>query len=646
MHPIRLLAPLLLLAPLAAPAAAQAPVSLGSIFSDHMVLQRGEPVRVWGRAAPGETVTVTLDGQEATAEAGEDGYWQAEFQPHEAGGPYRIEAMAGSGQSAAIEDVLIGDVWLCSGQSNMEYPVYRALNPDSEIANSANDRMRLLTVEKDNQPQPRLELAQPAQWAAAGPDTVRDFSAVCYFFGRELQRQQGVPMGLIDASWGGSQIEAWIGAEHLRTAGDFDAELEMLALRGRDPAAASARFGVAWEDWWQSTHGNAPWEESGEGWAEVPALSDWQSWDDPATQGHLGMLWYRTNVELTAEQAASPATLQLAGIDEVDAAWVNGQLVGNTFGWGTPRSYPLPEGLLQAGENTILVNVLNLWGPGGLVDPDGASEVEFETAPDAALDGEWSYSVVSETGSPPRAPWESIGGLTTLHNAMVAPLGPIPLRGALWYQGESNAGRADQYEALLNALVANWRSQFGADLPVFVVQLPGFGELQSGPVESGWAGVREAQRQVALNDPRVGLVVAIDLGDRFDIHPPNKQAVAARAVRAARSLLHDSPLSPSGAEPAGAIRARDAVTVRFTGTGGGLVAIGDDRPAAFELCAEEAGSCRFADAELEADRVILTGPGVRTASRVRFCWADVPICNLYDATGLPVGPFEIAVSRN
>lgn len=639
----RFLLPLAAGLALPAPALAQEAPRFANVYSDHMVLQRGAPIRFDGTAAPGETVTVQFGSERAEAIAGEDGRWQVAFAPREAGGPYRIEAATADG-AEALDDVLIGDVWLCSGQSNMEYPVYRALNPDSEISAAHHDDIRILTIPHDSRPAPLDDLAEPAGWQPVTPETIRDFSAVCYFFGRDLKTRHDVPMGLIDASWGGSQIEAWIGADGLRSAGGYGEELDMLAAYAGDPGAAMSRFGTIWQDWWRSTRPNTPWTETEGDWTPVPSLSDWRGWEDPQVRDHLGMLWYRTTVELSADQAAAAASLALGGIDEVDTVWINGRFLGNTFGWGVPRRYDIPAGMLQPGENTITVNVLNSWGAGGMTGPADAMAIEFDGADDAAIGEDWHYRVVpAEAGSPPRAPWESVGGLTGMHNGMTAPLERFALAGALWYQGESNAGRPETYRALLDALIADWRRGFGADLPVFVVQLPNFGALQSGPVESGWAQIREAQRDAAAADPRVGLAVAIDLGDRFDIHPPNKQAVAARLVRSAESLLHDGPLSASGAEPAGAVRDRNGVTVSFSGTGGSLTVIGDDRPTAFELCGDEPGSCRFAEARLEGENVILVGPGAGTAARVRFCWADAPICNLYDATGLPVGPFEMDV---
>lgn len=617
---------------------------LGSVFSDHMVIQRGQPIRIWGEAAPGEAVAVYLDGARRAVEADAEGQWLAEFAARAPGEAFTIAAESASGAMAEIENVVIGDVWLCSGQSNMEYPVYRALNPDSEISGSANERIRLLSITHEHTSSPRSRHETAPEWQLASPVSVRDFSAVCYFFGREQEARRDVPIGLIDASWGGSQIEAWLDLEHLREAGDFENQLALLDLHANDPDAAALQFGGIWEDWWHSRQDTTPWQDPGTGWSDVPSLTDWQGWEGTEAPGHLGLVWYRNEIEISAEQAASPARLSLAAIDEIDAVWVNGTFVGYSFGWGTHRHYDIPEGVLQAGANTITVNVHNSWGAGGMTGPAEAMQISFEGAEPAPIGSGWQYRIVpNSVGSPPQGPWQSVGGFTTIHNGMVAPLGPLSLTGALWYQGESNAGRANQYEALLHGLLATWRDQFGQpDLPVFIVQLPNFGSLQSGPVESGWARLREAERQVALADPHAGLAVAIDLGDRFDIHPPNKQAVAQRLLRSVESQLYGSDLSPHGAEPVSVTREDGAVIIGFEGDGGSLMVVGDARPSAFEVCNDTA--CRFAEAQLDGSRIILHGETAETASRVRYCWADAPICTLYDATGLPVTPFEEAIT--
>ncbi|WP_291845082.1 sialate O-acetylesterase [Maricaulis sp.] len=622
---------------------------LDPLFTDHMVIQRDQPAAIWGQAEPGSTVTVRLgvDSQNATADAA--GRWQAEFGPHTAGEQLVLEVITADGVNQRIEDVLVGDVWLCSGQSNMEFPVERALNPGSEISGPHNPAIRLLTIAHDSRAALLADHANPDVWRVSASDSVRDFSAVCYFFARELQARVDVPMGLIDASWGGSQIEAWISAGGLRSTGDFDTALDTLALYATDPAAASAGLGVEWEDWWQTTAGTTPWSREAvladPGQPAPTPMGDWRSWGIPEMDGHLDMVWFTRQVELDAGQAGQDAWIDLGGIDEVDASWVNGEFIGSTFGWGTARTYALPQGGLQAGTNTIAINVLNNWGAGGMVGPDEAVRLRFADGSEVQLAGNWRYARVAPSiGSPPRAPWESVGGLTGMYNGMIAPLEQTRIAGMIWYQGESNTGRADAYEELLNTLLADWRDQFGSDMPALIVQLANFGALADQPVESGWARVRDAQRRVAETDPRAGLVITIDIGDRLDIHPANKQEVGRRAARAALHVLHDAQGTGWGARPRAARQDGGRIHIRFDDVENGLYAMSAEAPGGFETCG--ANGCQYARARLIGDRVVLTTDAEQGAvTHVRYCWADSPICQLYDGAGLPVGPFELAVTR-
>lgn len=635
----------------AAPTYGQTPdPMLAPLFLDHAVLQRDAPIKVWGTQAPGTMVTVHLAGASTTAKTDEAGQWRAQLPPMPAGGPHALTVRTATEVETA-EDILIGDVFLCSGQSNMELQVNRALNAPSEIGNSANDRIRMVKVERDASPAPLSAFRQPVAWEAASPATVADWSAVCYFFARELQRHVDVPIGLINSSWGGTDIRAWMNADALAAVGGYEDALTLLKLYAKDADAAQQAFGEAWQAWWRGRTGDAvdasPWQpSSGAGWPLAPeALGDWKGWDVAELAGHNGMLWHRTTVTLTAEQASQDALLALGGIDEVDQTWINGRVVGNTFGWGTERTYHVPAEWLQEGENVIVVNVLNTWGTGGLIgDPARrALFVDGDEDGERVAFGTWRYQKVPPSvGMPPRTPWEAVGGRTTIHNAMVAPIGPYGLAGALWYQGESNTGEPQTYRALLRGLIAQWRAQFGADLPVFVAQLANYGRPPVAPGTSGWAAVREAQRLAVRDDPRAALAVTIDLGDVYDIHPANKQEVGRRLARAARHVLYGEAITPSGPAVAEAVRLGDVIAVHFEDVDGQLVARGHTRPIGFEVCGAEQASCRYVDASIEGDAVHL--PAGADATRVRYCWADSPVCTLYDTSGLPAGPFEVSIS--
>jgi sialate O-acetylesterase len=331
----------------------------------------------------------------------------------------------------------------------------------------------------------------------------------------------------------------------------------------------------------------------------------------------------------------------------VDETWVNGAPIGNTFGWGTERTYELPKGTLREGDNLVVVNVLNTWGAGGMLGPANRLALRLADGTSIPLAGDWSYQVVPlSLGRPPRAPWEAIAGMSTLHNAMIAPLGRLRLRGVAWYQGETNSDTPEQaaaYESLLTSLMADWRARFGAGIAFLVVQLPNFGDVVTAPVASEWSTVRDAQRRAVEKDSRAALAVTIDVGDRNELHPPNKQEVGRRLARAARAVAYGEPISPSGPRVVSASRDAGGVAVAFRDIEGVLVTHSASQPIGFELCGVDQASCRFVSGAIRGDRVVLDPGTLRDATRVRFCWGDAPVCNLYDRSGLPVGPFEIAV---
>lgn len=649
----RLLAPCCLLAATAVQAADSSPALLSALFQDHAVVQRDQPVPVWGRAAPGESLRIVFAGKTVTGRAGADGHWQASLPALPAGGPYTLSVTAADGQTQTAHDVLVGDVWLCSGQSNMELQVHRTLNSRSEISGADNDRIRMLKVPQTASPAPQSGFAEAVQWLPSTPQNVPDFSAACYYFARELQKTVNVPMGLINASLGGSRIEPWMSAQALRKVGGYDEALDTLAQYAKDPQAAFARWGDIWQKWWRSQpqveKGDEPWKPGAAsvGWQAAPrTLIDYQQWGVPSLSSFTGMLWYRTTVTLTGQQAAQGATLVLGNVDEIDQTWVNGRGVGSSYG-DSPRSYPLPRGLLHAGDNQIVVNDLNTYAGGGVVGAADTRALHFADGSSVPLDTHgWQYRKAPEgVAAPPLAPWLSASGKTTLYNGMIAPLGDYALRGALWYQGESNTGDASNYRKLLEAFRDDLRARFGAQLPLLIVQLSNYGPAPTHPDESGWAEVREAERLVAAEDKHSALAVAVDIGERYDIHPANKQELGRRLARAARHVVYGESLPATGPVPVSATRQGDAVAVTFADVTGKLVAYSSAHPIGFELCGAQPGSCRYADADLRDGQVLLhlAAPPADGIVRVRYCWADSPVCTLYDEAGLPAGPFQLNI---
>jgi len=639
---MRRVAPILLAAVMATPAAAQGPL-LNGLFADHAVVQRDRPLPVFGRAKPGEAVTITLGDKTATATAGPDGAWRADLPAFAAGGAYTLQARAASGATQTVSDVLVGDVWLCSGQSNMELPVERGNNSWSEIRSANDDGLRMAYVDHADSRTPLGAFSKPPAWKAARPEAVGSFSAACYYMARELRKTDKTPLGLVHASWGGSAIEAWMSPAALRRAGNYEDGLTTLELSLKDRPAADRRWGETIKAWWSLRHNGAdggPWLGDG-AWTPAPkGLGVWESWGVPSLAAFDGVVWFETSVTLTAAQAKGAASLEIGMVDEVDTTFVNGVGIGSTSGAGTVRVYPLAAGRLKAGANRIVVSAFDSYANGGMYGDAPRALVLADGARIPLAD--WRYQVEPKTsGEPPRAPWDTLSGLSTLYNGMLAPMGPWAFKGLAWYQGETNAGRPQTYQALLKEFLAERRVGQPADMPALVVQLANYGKPQLAPEDSWWAQLREAQRVAVAKDGHAALAVITDIGDPSDIHPTNKQDVGRRLARGARRLA--GAAVTNGPSPVSARRVGDAVEVKFEQVADRLAARGSDRAIGFELC--DGAVCRFADARVEGDRAVVVVPAGLTPARVRFAWADAPTFNVFDLSGLPLGPFELAVTQ-
>jgi sialate O-acetylesterase len=633
---------------------------LSSLFHDRAVLQRDKPVRVWGWARPGENVFASVAGNTAATRANTEGRWIATLPAMKAGGPHVLTVRSESGASARSSDILVGDVWLCSGQSNMVLQVHRTLDARAEIARSANDRIRMLTLELVDKPARLEDVATVVPWLAASPATAPEFSAACFYFARELQKTVDVPMGLINSSWGGARIQTWMSEESLRGLSGKDELLDLLATQAKDPAVALSLWSAYWQKWWK-THANgstssAPGGGSTEPWGASPGISrdwrvvpaatgPWEQWGVPALAKYDGIVWYRTSFTLSPAQAAQRSTLSLGPVDEVDTTWVNGKVAGYTSGAGANRSYALGPQVLHAGENTIAIAALDTYATGGMLGTPSQRTLTLADGTMIPLNGEWRYSIApAGMGPPPRAPWDSTGGMTTIYNAMIAPLQPYTLRGVAWYQGESNTEDAGSYGKLMTAWMADWRKGFESpELPFLIVQLANYGATHTAPVESGWAELRDAQRAVAARDKHAGLAITIDIGDRYDIHPANKQELGRRLARAARHVVYGESISPSGPVAKAASRAGNHIVVQFDHVEGRLAVHGARRAIGFDLCGAPPGTCQFAEGIADGNTVRIEVASGTAPSRVRYCWADSPVCTLYDESGLPAGPFELAI---
>ncbi|WP_375194215.1 sialate O-acetylesterase [Sphingobium sp.] len=618
------------------------------LFGDHAVIQRGHPVTVTGRADPAEMVEVRLASEVRQVRAGRDGRFEAQFGPISAAGPVALAARAPSG-SVTAQDVAVGDVFLCSGQSNMELEVRNAQDAVGQIRASADGQLRLMLVPRAVADDPLRDFRQAPAWRRAGPESVADFSAACYYMARELRKTAGVPIGAIASSWGGSRISPWMGSRAQAAVGQT-AQSALVSLHGRDPFAAERAASAQWEKWWRTETGEAagkePWQpDSAVAWQDVPRIGPWEEWGVPALANYNGMVWYRREIDLTAAQAKEAATLSLGLLDDVGRVWINGRPVAMSARSWQPSIFDVPPGVLKAGRNVLIVNVQDNYANGGLSGPADVMELRLAQGGELPLGDGWRYAVAARSpAGAPRVPWGDTTGSGTLYNGMIAPLGPIGLKGVAWYQGESDVdlpGYADR----MKAMMADWRRQFGApDLAFVAVQLAAYGAPVTQPGESGWAAMRHEQYRSMAQDAHGGLATAIDLGDPFDIHPGEKQEVGRRLARAMRAVAYGETVSRTGPQAERVVAMADGgVAVEFTGLTGSLHTRSAAQAIGFELCGAASGSCRFVPGRVEGARVLLAGDG-RPVTRIRYAWAESPVINLYDEAPLPVGSFEIPVT--
>lgn len=629
-----------------------AELGLAKLFSDHAVLQRDQPIAVWGTAGAGRQLTVKLGGQTVTANADAQGKWRAELPPQPAGGPYAL-TVTSDGQTVSRSDLLIGDVYLCSGQSNMEFAVRASTNAMGATYGARNDSMRYLNIEKYSAAAPQDELKGKATWTPLTPESVGDASAVCYYMARTLQARYKIPVGMIHASWGGTAIQSWIGAESLRTFGDYAAGVAAVAQYGADPAEGMRAEEARNEAWWRAHDPAAAaqhaWSAPDFDDAAWPTVTPAGSWKDSGLAGFKdfdGVAWYRTAVTLTEAQAKAANMLRLGPVDTYDSTWVNGVRVGGASTSWIWREYAVPAGVFKAGRNVIAMRVLSGGQGGGLSGGPDSRAIGTMDGQTIALPAAWKVqrgSVLRNLAVPP-APWDIPNSLTTLYNGMIAPLVGYKFKLVAWYQGEANAGAGQEYRALLPLLMRDWRQRFGQPaLPFLVAQLTSFAGTSKVPSQSSWAELRDAQAEAVARDAHAGLAVTLDVGDRYDIHPTQKTVVGERMARAARAVAYGEKIAPGSPSPVSARQSGKDIVITFRDTGGGLATYSSDRAIGFEVCA--GASCRYADARAAGDTVVLPGAAGANVTHVRYGWADAPFVNLFSGDDLPVGTFQLDTTK-
>jgi len=632
---------------------AQSTVRLPQLVSNGMVLQRDAKIKLWGWADTGEKLTIRFNGKRLSATADKNGKWVAQLPAMRAGGPYTMQIDAGN--HITLSDILIGDVWFFSGQSNMTVLMERVkeLYPqDIETANYPQIRNFFVPTKSDVR---RVyEDLPPGKWVKADPHTVLDFAAVPFFMSRALYQKYHVPIGIINSSVGGTPVQAWISADAVGGIDDFTKRIAQFRdssffdqfKRSPQPAPVAKPAEVA--D--LGLKGTVKWFDpayEAKGWHNfwLPGY-----WADQGVRGLNGVVWFRKEIEVPASMVGKAAKLFMGRIIDADETYVNGQKVGNITYQYPPRRYEIPAGLLKAGKNLIVVRVTNSSGKGGFVPEKRYELTDGKTSLD--LRGDWQYKV-GQAFDDRRG--RMGGGFNMLNaqnepsglfNTMIYPAVPYTIKGFVWYQGESNVGTKN-YATLLKTLITDWRQRWGqGDLPFLVVQLPNFGEVQYTPAESGWAEIREAQQDV-LSLPRSGMVVSIDAGEWNDIHPLRKKIIGDRLALAAEKLAYgDQSVVFSGPVLRSANVDGQKIVLTFNNVGSGLIAKGDSMLSGFAVAGADK---RFvwADAKITGDKVVISNAEVPAPMYVRYAWADNPeSANLYNKEGLPASPFRTDRPQN
>jgi len=618
-----------------------AQVRMARLFTDHVVLQRQKPIPVWGWAKPREAVTVTLAGQKQQVKADANGKWLVRFSPLEAGGPHTLAATAKSG-SASASDVLVGEVWLCSGQSNMEWTVKQTDNFAKEKKNANFPQIRHLRVDHELALTPQQDL-KAGPWQLASAETVGDFTAVGFFFARELtQKLNNVPIGLVHSSWGGSQVEGWISKESMLSNDElrgyaqtmpttWQAADSIIDVKLRKNLQVPANLTAADE---------AKYLDPGytfAGWRKSDAIGQWE-WKD--MRGFMGQGYMAKIVMLPDEMATEQTTLALAENDSPTQVYINGKLVADGTVQGV-RKISIPAGIWKAGENKVVMKLGNMVNPNwyGVGLKGSAADLYVEDPLQrVSLGGEWRL-MPSFAGKHEYKRFMNNVGMS-LYNAMIAPLEPMAMRGVLWYQGETNAGRSYQYRQSFPLMITDWRKKFGQEMSFYFVQLANYGANNSSNQGSGWAELREAQT-MTLSLPKTGMAVITDIGNPKDIHPTNKQDVGHRLALNALKFDYGQDINYSSPLYDGVKFEGGKAIVSFKHTGGGLVA--KDKYGylkGFEVTGDDK-VFHFATAELKGNTVIVSHPNVSKPVAVRYAWADSPDdANLFSADGLPANSFR------
>jgi sialate O-acetylesterase len=599
-------------------------VKLPSLVSNGMVLQRDMPVKIWGWANPGEKINVSFKGKKLRSLADASGNWACTLPATPAGGPYEITI-----NEKSVKDVLFGDVWLCSGQSNMVINMERVKEKyAADIASANNSQIRNFFIPPTmSKVEVRTDLPA-SSWLPVNPENVLQMGAVSYFFARDLYAQYHVPIGIINSSVGGTPIESWISEAGLKEFPEYVKDTTPTNPAPPVPRKSADR-GLT-EKWASPIYSPKGWKRFA-----IPGF-----WEDQGLKDLNGVVWFRREIDIPEASAGQPAKLFMGRIVDADQVFVNGEQVGNTTYQYPPRRYNVKNGILKAGKNLIVIRVTNTAGKGGFI-PDKSYEMivgdqKFD------LQGDWNYKVGEVFPPVEEKPVPSIFSPTALYNALIAPFITYTLKGFVWYQGESNVGKPEVYEKLLPALAKDWRTQFKqSDLPFLYVQLPGFQDRTMLPAESNMAVLRDGQLK-SLSIPRSGMAVTLDLGEWNDIHPLTKKPIGERLALAARKLAYGENIVSSGPIYESNQIEGNRIRIRFRETGSGLsINKTDEDELTYFAIAGKDKKFVWAKAIIERNTVVVWSDEVAEPVYVRYGWADNPEgANLINVEGLPASPFR------
>ncbi len=627
----------------------QAKPVLSPLFSDNMVLQQSTAAPIWGEAAPGKTVKVSPSWSKEVvlAKADANGKWKAVLNTPSAGGPYRITIS--DGKKIELNNVMIGEVWICSGQSNMEMPMAgwgKVMNYEQEIADADHPGIRLLQIRKTTAAAPQDEVqATSSTWNVCSPTTVDNFSALAYFYARELNRKLGVPVGVIDVTWGGTPAEAWVSGETLYELPAFRDRIDAARFAAQDEATAYRNYETDLAAWQQVCDkldkGYAgsweAFEQNTSGWKtmSVPGAIETVLGDD-----FDGSVWFRKEITLPKEWLKKhDLKLELGPIDDEDICYFNGKEIARGAGYNSDRHYTVPANLLKEGRNVLAIRVYDTGGGGGILGTPEQFYLADKNGDKISLSGEWYYNKgVRQSELPARPTWllNSSSSPTVLYNAMLHPLIPYAMQGAIWYQGEANEDRGYQYRDLFSLLIRDWRTQWKRPFPFYYVQLANYKEHHEQPVECNWAEVREAQA-MALRLENTGMAVITDFGNPLDIHPKNKQEVGRRLSLIALAKTYGKDIPYSGPVYQSMQVKGNSIELSFTHTDGGLQTQGSLK--GFAIAGAD-HKYHNATAEIKGDKVIVRSENVPYPVAVRYAWDNDPQGTLYNGIGLPASPFR------